>query len=112
MSHCQTDRLIASAAGLRVYLLRPIGLVYLMKLLQKCSTPCVELPTMCYTFSDSRHFLVDVSTFTSCVTLPHLGSVPLYVYPLTAVSLGNYEIVTYLLRSESFNRRRCPVREK
>ena len=49
----------------------------------KCSTPrCVELPTMCWTFSDVWHILVDVSTFTSCVTLPHLGSVPLFVYPL------------------------------
>jgi hypothetical protein len=31
--------------------------------------------------------LVDVSTFTSCVTLPHLGSVPLYVYPRKKATL-------------------------
>jgi hypothetical protein len=48
----------------------------------KCTTPrCIKLPTMCWTFSSVRHNLVDVSTFTSCVTLPHLGSVPLFVYP-------------------------------
>ena len=40
-----------------------------------------NLPAMCWTFWDVRHILVDVSTFTSCVTLPHLGSVPLFVYP-------------------------------
>jgi hypothetical protein len=35
----------------------------------KCSTSrCVEILTMCYTFSDSRHFLVDVSIFPSCIS--------------------------------------------
>ena len=48
----------------------------------KCGTTrCVKLLIMCC-FSDVRHILVDVSAFTSCVTLPHLESVPLFVYPL------------------------------
>ena len=48
----------------------------------ECGTPrCVKPPTMCWNFVDVRHILVDVSTFTSCVALPHLGSVPLFVYP-------------------------------
>ena len=50
----------------------------------KCGTPrCVKPPTMCWNFVDVRHILVDVSIFTSCVALPHLGSVPLFVYPQT-----------------------------
>ena len=54
----------------------------------KCGTPrCVKLPTMCWNFVDVQHIFVDVSTFTSCVALPHLGSVPLFVYPCKIIVL-------------------------
>ena len=64
---------------------------------------CVKLPTMCWSFSDVRHILVDVSTFTSCVALPHLGSVPLFVYP-RSLGLGLKRMIPKLPRNKDIKK--------